>query len=198
MKDDKIALCANDIQAASASGKINLEGQIRAYDLLEELLEAPEGLENVAGCDASAAFRKAYEAVAERLPELFDEAALKAEMQAALKPLKEAMNETRFEAAAAASLHEFAKATFETWQTAGIFARRRALRDLRDRAGFRLESHRIGNYVAKTYDLMNEAQSRFAKAQQKVFAADMTYKCKSEAYTRIYNALFGRKSQKQV
>ena len=99
------------------------------------------------------------------------------------------MNEVRFEAASAASLHEFAKEVFEIWQTSGVFARRRALRDLRERAGFRLESHRIGNYVAKTFDLMNEAQARFARAQQAVFAADVRYKICPEIYSRIYDIL---------
>ena len=70
-----------------------------------------------------------------------------------------------------------------------MFARRRALRDLRERAGFRLESHRIGNYVAKTFDLMNEAQARFAKAQQAVFAADVSYKVRPSEYSEIYACL---------
>ena len=102
--------------------------------------------------------------------------------------LKEAMNEARFEAASAASLHEFAKEVFEIWQTSGIFARKRALKELRARAGFRLESHRIGNYVAKTFDLMNEAQARFARAQQAVFAADVTYKIKPGIYSKMYSS----------
>ena len=72
------------------------------------------------------------------------------------------------------------------WQAQGIFARKRALRELRERAGFRLESHRIGNYVAKTFDLMNEAQVRFARAQQALFAADFRYKIKPEIHAGIY------------
>ena len=93
------------------------------------------------------------------------------------------------EAAAAASLHEFAKETFQTWQTAGIFARRRALNELRERAGFRLEAHRIGNYVAKTFDLMNEAQSAYARAQQTLFTSNVSYKIKPGLYARIASAL---------
>ena len=75
------------------------------------------------------------------------------------------------------------------WQTAGIFARRRALNELRERAGFRLEAHRIGNYVAKTFDLMNEAQAEFARAQQARFKADISYKIKLDSYTGIQNIL---------
>ena len=103
--------------------------------------------------------------------------------------LERACTDARFEAASAASLHEFAKETFETWQTAGIFMRKRALKALRDRAGFKLESHRIGNYVAKTFDLMNEAQMRFAKAQQALFAADVAYKIRPGIYDKVYDLL---------
>ena len=99
------------------------------------------------------------------------------------------MNEARFKAAAAASLHEFAKETFEIWKNSGIFARRRALKELRQRAGFRLEAHRIGNYVAKTFDLMNEASANFAKIQQERFKADVSYKIKPGLYERIAQAI---------
>jgi hypothetical protein len=43
--------------------------------------------------------------------------------------------------------------------------------------------------VAKTYDLANEAQARFAHAQQALFAADMTYKCRPGVYHDIYGLL---------
>ena len=67
--------------------------------------------------------------------------------------------------------------------------RKRALKALRERAGFRLESHRIGNYVAKTFDLMNEAQMKFARTQQKVFASDVRYKIKPGLYGKIAEIL---------
>ena len=67
--------------------------------------------------------------------------------------------------------------------------RRRALNELRERAGFRLESHRIGNYVAKTFDLANEAQARFAHAQQQFFRSDVSYKLLTGIYRELYNLL---------
>jgi hypothetical protein len=39
--------------------------------------------------------------------------------------------------------------------------------------------------VAKTYDLANEAQMKFAHAQQLLFAADVTYKCRPGVYRDI-------------
>lgn len=180
--------CTGDI--GKENGKMSLEAVVRAYDLLDLLL-AEEGRLILSDeiTDAAAGFLAVYDEVSSGLDRRFDEAAVRAELAQCLVPLGEAMTEARFEAASAASLHEFAKDVYEVWQTSGIFARRRALRELRKRAGFRLESHRIGNYVAKTFDLMNEAQARFAKAQQSLFSADVSYKIHPGLYARIADVL---------
>ena len=174
--------CISDMLKAVERGKILLEEQVRAYDMLDRLLDAGE----TGNTDD---FRTAYEKVKSDLPEIYDQESLFSELENSLDPLRRNLEEIRFEAAAAASLHEFAKEVFEIWQTSGIFARKRALKELRKRAGFRLESHRIGNYVAKTFDLMNEGQARYAKAQQTLFKADVKYKIKPDIYSKIYEAL---------
>lgn len=182
--------CIDDMQAIAASGKYTLDAQVRAYDLLEGIIELyddrplPEGLKEVAS-----RFTAVYASLASVLDSSFDYAALAEEAAQRLKPLEEASNESRFQAAAAASLHEFAKEVFHIWQNSGVFARRRALRELRKRAGFRLESHRIGNYVAKTFDLQNEAAERYAKAQQAVYKANAAYKIKPGTYASIAERL---------
>ena len=184
-----LAACADDMASVASEGVLSLEAQVRAYDLLSDLLECQDyGFEGVDSVLA-AGFRNVYESVSDKLESAFDADRLMTEVSERVAGLKAAENEARFEAAAAASLHEFAKDTFDIWRSSGIFARRRALRELRERAGFRLESHRIGNYVAKTFDLMNEAHARFARAQQAVFKADVTYKCKSGTYQALYNLL---------
>ena len=183
--EDIIARCAADMQEVAASGKVTLEAQVRAYDLLQYL--SVDGAQFPAV--AAREFCRVYEACNGLLETAYDSGSLKNELESVLEPIRNSVNEQRFEAAAAASLHEFAKEVWQTWQTAGVFARRRALRDLRERAGFRLESHRIGNYVAKTYDLANEAQMKFANAQQSLFAADVTYKCRPGVYRDIYELL---------
>lgn len=181
--------CVEDMKEVTSEGKMGIDAQVRAYDLLSCLLEA----QDYGGIDVLPAhvceFREVFASLEGRLDAAFDLDGLKAEAGARLEGLRKAENEARFEAAAAAGLHEFAKETFETWKTGGIFMRRRALRELRERAGFKLESHRIGNYVAKTYDLMNEAYARFARAQQAVFASDVAYKCKAGTYAAINDFL---------
>ena len=182
--------CTGDMRSVAEGEKMTLDMQGRAYDLLSSLLEMKEyGMPSGLDDDTVGGFCAEYEASSGKLQNAFDEDMLKKVAQARLEDLKKAQNEARFEAAAAASLHEFAKEVFQTWQTAGIFARRRALRELRERAGFRLESHRIGNYVAKTFDLMNEAHARFARAQQAVFSADVSYKVSRGVYDELFQCL---------
>ena len=186
--DRQVDECKEDMCNAIERGRVSLDEQVRAYDLLNRLLEVgPESLDYAdAALGASlCCFRRVYEKAGDVVTVIADVPSLMQEAESHMLPLQEELNEMRFAAASAASLHEFAKDVFEIWKTSGIFARRRALNELRERAGFRLESHRIGNYVAKTFDLMNEAQARFARAQQALFAADVRYKVKPDTYRRI-------------
>ena len=179
-----ISKCANDL---TALGQLTLEAQVRAYQLLDAML-ADSTLSYKSSPDFKTAADTFLKAV-ENSTTKYDEEALKEELAASLAPLETELNDIRFKAAAAESLHEFAKEVWNIWQTSGVFARRRALKELRQRAGFRLESHRIGNYVAKTYDLMNEAHANFAKAQQAKFAADVTYMIQPDIHSKIKELL---------
>ena len=182
-----IRQCTEDIIDAVHGNRLTLDMQIRAYDLLDAVLASDSsGLPEEAS-GAAADFCRQYGQSCEALEKMYDEEALRNEAARMLEPLKQKMNDARFAAASAASLHEFAKEVFGIWQTSGIFARRRALKELRERAGFRLESHRIGNYVAKTFDLMNEAQARFAQAQQTMFSSDVSYKIRPGVHKDIAN-----------
>ena len=193
--DRQVDECKEDMCNAIGRGRVSLDEQVRAYDLLNRLLEA--GSESLEYADTSLGtslygFRQAYENAGDAVAVIADVPALMKEAESLMVPLQDELNEMRFAAASAASLHEFAKDVFEIWKTSGIFARRRALNELRERAGFRLESHRIGNYVAKTFDLMNEAQARFARAQQALFAADVRYKIKQDTYGQIKDMIPSR------
>ena len=181
-----LAQCAGDMENIAESGHMNLDALVRAYDLLSLLLE--NGLSE-ADTEPAELYLRVYGTAGTAAEAAYDGEALKNAVASRKAPLERACTDARFEAASLATLHEFAKETFHTWQTAGIFMRKRALKALRERAGFKLESHRIGNYVAKTFDLMNEAQARFARAQQAVFAADVTYKIKPGIYSKIYSSL---------
>lgn len=178
--DELAALCIEDMKSVTQSCRLSLDAQVRAYDLLDMILSEVCG-------DAllKAWVREFMKAYSPSLDETYDEAALREEASQKQKKYEEALNEARFKAASAESLHLYAKDIFEIWQNSGVFARRRALKDLRKRAGFKLESHRIGNYVAKTYDLMEAARREFQKAQQDCHAANVSYKIKPGIYSTI-------------
>ena len=179
-----IAECIKDMVSIAETGKWTLEAQVRSYDLFDRLSDGA-----MVPAEEKQAYLRIYAECSERLAEIFDAEVLKNEAQMLLSSCEEELNEQRFKAAAAASLHEFAKDTFAQWQTAGVFMRKRLLKDLRERAGFRLESHRIGNYVAKTYDLMEEARRAYQKAQQACYTNNISYKCSSMFYGRIAELL---------
>lgn len=172
--------CAADLKTLQS---MNLEAQVRAYKLLDAMLaDSLQSYKTAIGFDHAAA---EFIAAMETQTVEYDEDALRRELAEKLAAYDAEASEARFKAASAESLHEFAKEVWDIWQNSGVFARRRALKELRQRAGFRLEAHRIGNYVAKTFDLMNEAYSQFAKAQQARFAADVTYMIQPGIHEKI-------------
>ena len=175
----------NDMVSIVEAGRWSLEAQVRAYELFEMLSDGASPFT----AEQTQEYISVYKANASALESLFDAEQLADEARAVLKVYEDELNEIRFKAAAAASLHEFTKDTYQKWQTAGLFMRKRLLKALRERAGFRLESHRIGNYVAKTYDLMEEARRSFQKAQQALYSHNVSYKCTSMLYGRIAELL---------
>ena len=202
MISKELVQCTEDMRQAAQNGKISLDACVRAYDLLEKIMDLPDG-GSVGPADVysdtvatwcstlgpAEEFCSEYKRLAPALENTCDEDALRAEAQIRLRPFEKALEDAALLSAQRVALHQCAKETFEIWQTGGFFARQSALRRLRSLAGFRLESNRIGNYVAKTFDLMNEAQAASARAQQALFAANVTYKVKSGLYSRIASAL---------
>ena len=194
--------CTEDMRQSAQTGRISLDACVRAYDLLEKIMDLPEG-GTVGPADVysdtvatwcsflgpAEEFCAEHKRLAAVLETAYDSQALMAEVQERLKPLEKTLEDAALLSAERTTLHQCAKATFEIWQSGGFFARQSALRKLRSLAGFRLESNRIGNYVAKTFDLMNEAQSAYARAQQTLFSSNVSYKIKPGLYARIASAL---------
>ena len=172
------------MRTIAMTGIWTLDAQVRAYDLLELLCDWTGPLPQ-----AASDFCAAYDSVVFSLVPAYDQAVLLDMAEQALKPRREAVYQAEQKVARLTDLHECAKATFDIWQTKGLFARQKAIRVLRQKAGFRLETKRIGNYVAKTFDLMNEARAEYAQAQQALFTADVSYKIKPETYLEIRKRL---------
>ena len=190
--------CLADMRTIAQTGRWTLEAQVHAYDLLD-VISGSEAYSAIAGSEATwqspfaretvRSFCQEYDALASSLDAAYDESALRTLLEENLRPLKETVAQAEEKATALTDLHECAKETFDIWQNGGLFARQKALRILRAKAGFRLEHKRIGNYVAKTFDLMNEARSAYARAQQLLFAADMSYKIRPGIYADIRERL---------
>lgn len=202
MMTKDIMQCTSDMLAIGDGGKFTLQAQVRAFDLLEKITDLPEG--GVVGpadvysdtvatwCSAlgpAEEFCRTYEQLAEVLEKSYDHERLLAEAEDHLKVFIDAEKAAGAKAEFAEKVHECAKETFDIWQNGGYFSRQKALRRLRSLAGFRLESSRIGNYVAKTFDLMNEARMSHARSQQAVFAANASYKVKPGVYADIYRCM---------
>ena len=187
MISKEIEACLQDMRNIACTRKITLEAQVRAYDLLQKLAGLPDGVAGV--LTPSAEFCVEYERLSEVLQVAYDEKSLLEEAKKQAAAYEELMHEAASRSKAADDLHEAARETFDIWQNKGYFSRRKALRSLRSKAGFRLESGRIGNYVAKTFDLMNEARMEFANAQQAFFSANVSYKIRPGIYADIYRCM---------
>ena len=190
MISKELVQCAEDMRQVAQCGKMTLDAQARAYDLLEKIEELRDSLAALCSSMGPAEeFCGEYLCLAEVLSPAYDEEALKQEACERLKQFESALNDASAQVSKMTELHQCAKDTWEIWQNGGFIARQNALRKLRKLAGFRLESTRIGNYVAKTFDLMNEAQASCARAQQALFSANVSYKIKPDLYRKIAAAL---------
>lgn len=190
MISKEIEFCMQDMRNAACTGRISLDSQVRAYDLLDRLMSLPQGVYDL--LPSAQGFCQTYESLADSLESAYDEQSLLDEARMSASGYEELLRQSELRAKAAEELHNAARETFDIWQTCGYFSRRKALRSLRAKAGFRLEADRIGNYVAKTFDLMNEARMAYAGAQQALFAANVSYKVRAGIYADMYKYMQGK------
>lgn len=183
---EMLILCVDDMKDVSRTGKWSIDAQIRAYDLLDAIADMYD-FQRISG--PATIFCKELETLEKTLNDAYDETDLRSQVEIRLKPLKEALTAAERKAADMACLHRCAVKAYETRHNKGVIAGYLVLRRLRRMAGFRLEYRRLGNYVAKTFDLMNESQVAYAHAQQALFAADISYKIRSGIYSDIRSHL---------
>ena len=80
--------CISDMHAALARGRISLDEQIRAYDVLDGILESGQA-------SSAERFCEEYGKVRDSLDGIYDEDALVQEAEGILAPLREMMDEAR-------------------------------------------------------------------------------------------------------
>lgn len=194
---DKINSCAKDLNLISGADKIDpsfaLDAIVRAYDTYDLLLSIKDD-PSIIGTEflqdgTIENYIMEYSSDSEKFVKCFDLEQINGELQQRLTSLDVALSKAEAAMRDATELHFLAKETFEIWTTKGLLVRYKALRRLRKKAGFQLERNRIGNYVARTFDLMNQARTDFAKIQQLRFKADVSYKIDINIYQKIDSTL---------
>ena len=107
-------------------------------------------------------------------------------------PWKRRHNEALEELEKATALWEMAKIAHKAQQEGNLWERWKTLRQVRKMAGFRLERRRTGNFVTRTFELMQQAQARAREAELKLYEHNVEYKCTPDSYLRIYEAIQGK------
>ena len=186
-----------DVEDMAASGQYPVVTLLRGYDLLEILgdwekvcfnLEQARK-ENPEYADAFQTALKQYVqcylANGERLYALMDMDQIKMKAAAFMGPWKRRHNEALEELEQATALWEMAKVAHQAQQEGNFWEKWKTLRQVRKMAGFRLERKRTGNFVVRTFDLMQQAQSRAREAELKVYEHNVEYKCTPDIYMKL-------------
>ncbi len=186
-----------DVEEMAASGQYPVVTLLRGYDLLEALGDwerVSYNLEQVqkGSPECVEAFREAlkqylqsYLTNGERLYALMDMDHIKMKAAAYMGPWKRRHNEALEELERATALWEMAKIAHQAQQEGSFWEKWKTLKQVRKMAGFRLERKRTGNFVVRTFDLMQQAQNRAREAELKVYEHNVEYKCSPDVYMRL-------------
>ncbi len=200
---ERFAEVCSDIREISATGRYPVVVLLRGYELLEvaqdyfaadgELQESLAG-ESSAGSrelpkvleEALSGYKREYEECGERLVTVLDKDVISQKAAAYLQPWKRKYEKAHGEYLKAAQLWEAAKVAHQAQQEGSFFEKLRTLRSVRKMAGFKLERKRTGNFVARTFDLMHQAQLVAREAELMMYEHNVEYKCNPEVYRKIY------------
>ena len=194
---EQVEEVCEDVEEMAASGQYPVVTLLRGYDLLETLgdwekvsynLEQvqKENPEYVDGFHAALKqYLQSYLANGERLYALMDMDQIKMKAAAYMGPWKRRHNEALEELEKATALWEMAKVAHQAQQEGSYWERWKTLRQVRKMAGFRLERKRTGNFVVRTFDLMQQAQSKARDAELKLYQHNVEYKCTPDVYMKL-------------
>lgn len=188
-----------DIEDITVSGQYPVVTLLRGYELLEclgddtleyELGQAGEG-SSAAGefFETVGRFRECYLANGEKLYSVIDMEQVQMKAAAYMGPWGKRYKEARQEARKAEELHKMAKIAHKAQEEGGFFEKWKTLRQVRKMAGFPLERKRTGNFVARTFDLMEQARMKAREAELKMYEHNVAYKCTPDTYLRIFEVI---------
>jgi hypothetical protein len=190
-----------DMEEIALSGQYPVVVMLRSYELLEKLGNWEEMEYNMQqyGKGESAKFYEALElycnsylANGERLYAIMDMEQIRMKAAAYMGPWKRKHNEAMEGLEKATALWEMAKIAHKAQQEGNLWEKWKTLRQVRKMAGFRLERRRTGNFVTRTFELMQQAQARAREAELKLYEHNVEYKCTPDSYLRIYEVIQGK------
>ncbi len=195
-----------DMQEIATTGQYPVVTLLRGYDLLERLgdwenveynLKQYGQEEIVAFEDAVKNYREEYIANGEQLYAVMDVEQIKLKCAAYMSPWVRLYKEAKGELEKATALWEMAKVAHQAQLEGGFWEKWRTLREVRKMAGFRLERKRTGNFVTRTFDLMQQAQAKAREAELKMYEHNVAYKCSPNTYLKIFELLSEKYTNRQ-
>ncbi len=208
-----IEVCS-DIEEIVATGRYPVAVLLRGYGLLEIVQDffaerrsdgkcsaemCSEGM-SLAGDgrlpevleEALSGYKSVYERCGDRLEDMLDNDVISQQAAAYLQSWKEKYEKAHGEYMKAVELWEAAKAAHKAQEEGSFFEKQRTLRYVRRLAGFKLERRRTGNFVARTFELMHQAQFAAREAELMMYEHNVEYKCNPEVYRKIYELACSR------
>ncbi len=208
MKDlaNEIRAVSLEISRIGTERNYTLQGQLKGYDLLEHLwlldnFKEQERLvqENVSEeeyvgivsilQDAIDDYRYNFTRYEQVLKECYDQDKMEAAAAEYMYPWVERVERAEQRLDKMKRLHALATKASEIFSGHNFIRKFFILKKLRKEAGFKLRRDRVGNFAAKTFDLVNEAQSDLNQTRNGLHCSNVRYKCIGDLYPRILHQL---------
>lgn len=179
-----------DMEEIAATGQYPVQVMLRGYELLERLGDWENVQYNVKDKEsfhkALEKLRESYIVCGEQLYAVMDPEQIKLKTTAYMSPWVRKFKEAQQELEKATALWEMAKIAHKAQEEGNFWEKWKTLRQVRKMAGFPLERGRTGNFVSRTFDLMQQAQSRAREAQLQMYGHNVAHKCTPDSYMRIF------------
>ncbi len=203
---NNVSACTSDILNIIKTREFSVLQQLRAYGVLEELsdienlnakievlkVQMGQDVVNKALLDLSLqikSYNNAYLKYGEQLEQIFNPKEMEKMAKNYARSWERRYEKAKKEYEDSVELWQLAKKTQQIFEKGNFISKYFALRKLRNRAGFNLEKGKVGNYVTRTFDLMQQAQIQMRSAQLDMFDHNVEYKCAVMMYGKIFDGL---------
>lgn len=185
-----------DMEEIAATGQYPVVMLLRGYDLLDMLGDWENVKYNVGESEdfykALERYRESYLVHGEQLYAVIDMEQVRMKAAAYMSPWVRRYKEAQQELEKAVELWEMAKIAHKAQEEGSFWEKWSTLRKVRKMAGFRLERGRTGNFVSRTFDLMQEAQAKARQAELEMYGHNVVHKCTPDSYSKIFELVSGK------